>query len=71
MSTKRRLTIEFPASANERLETLKKRFDTPTTIEVLKRALSLADYLTEAESKGKSLVITDKDGNQEIIRMMY
>lgn len=71
MATKKRLTIEIPEAAEERLEKLKIRFGTQTTIEVIKRALSLADFLTEAADEGKTLVIKDRDGTQETIRLVY
>lgn len=71
MATKRRLTIEIPATAEAKLEKLRTRLEATTTIEVIRRALILASFLSDAQEAGKSIVLKDQNGNLEPVHLLY
>ncbi len=66
---KRRIQLDFPPNAMERLNTLKAKTEAVSYAEVVKNALRLYEALIEEDESGKQFLTRDKNGVMQIFRM--
>jgi hypothetical protein len=65
-----RLNLELSKQVYDQMQTLQKRSDATSLTEVIRRALALYDVITEHVSDGGKIVLRDKDGNDENVRLV-
>jgi hypothetical protein len=74
MGTKKaRLNLEFSQKTKDQLELLRKRSDSATVTEVIRRAVALFDLYTEAREDGYDLVFRKADGSgeEEVVKALF
>jgi hypothetical protein len=65
-----RLNLEFPPQIYEQLQEVQRRSNAASLTEVLRRALALYDLVTEHVGEGGKLVLEDRDGKGEKLRIL-
>jgi len=69
---KARLNLEFSQKTKDQLELLRKRSDSATVTEVIRRAIALFDLYTEAREDGYDLVFRKADGSgEEVVKVLF
>jgi len=70
-STERvRLNLEFPPEIYEQMQTVQQRSHAASLTEVLRRSLALYDFITEHVSDGGDIVLVDRDGTKQKLRIL-
>ncbi len=70
-STERvRLNLEFPPQIYEQMQAVQERSNAASLTEVLRRALALYDLITEHVGEGGDIVLVDRDGTKEKLRIL-
>jgi hypothetical protein len=70
-STERvRLNLEFPPQIYEQMQVVQKRSNAASLTEVLRRSLALYDLITEHVGEGGGIVLVDRDGKEEKLRIL-
>ena len=62
--TNLRITVDFPPQSSERLRRLKEELESPSYVDVLRRALLIYDAAIHAQTHGGRVFFTDKDGKE-------
>ena len=65
----KRLNLELPEAAYERVKEVERATEAASVSEVLRRSLTLYDYLVQAQQDGKKIVVRDGDHEQEIVML--
>lgn len=70
-STERvRLNLEFPPQIYEQMQAVQLRSNAASLTEVLRRSLALYDLITEHVGAGGDIVLVDRDGTKEKLRIL-
>jgi hypothetical protein len=63
---------EFSQKTKDRMELLRKRSDSATVTEVIRRAVALFDLYTEARNDGYDLIFRKADGSEEqVVKALF
>ena len=65
-----RLSLDVSPKVREQLDHLEARTEAGSITEVIRRALSLYDLVTEHQMEGGKLVFRHADGDEEIFRVL-
>ncbi len=65
-----RLSLDVSPKVREQLDHLEARTEAGSITEVIRRALSLYDLVTEHQVEGGKLVFRHADGDEEILRVL-
>lgn len=65
-----RLNLEVSPEIKAKLEELRDRSGATTNVETFRKALSLFDQVVDHVQAGGRLVLVDKDGKEERIRLL-
>ena len=65
-----RLSLDVSPKIREQLDHLEARTEAGSITEVIRRALSLYDLVTEHQMEGGKLVFRHTDGDEEILRVL-
>ncbi len=65
-----RLNLEFPPQIYGLMQRVQKRSNAASLTEVLRRALALYDLITEHVSEGGDIVLVDRAGTKEKLRIL-
>ena len=65
-----RLSLDVSPKVREQLDHLEARTEAGSITEVVRRALSLYDLVTEHQVEGGKLVFRHADGDEEILRVL-
>ena len=65
-----RLNLEFSPQVAENLEKLQELSDSPSRVEVIRKALSLFDLALECQSKGGRLILKQPDGEEVALHLL-
>ena len=65
-----RLNLEFPPQIYEQMQVVQKRSNAASLTEVLRRSLALYDLITEHVGGGGDIVLVDRDGTKEKLRIL-
>jgi len=65
-----RLSLDFPRDYKEKLLKLEKASDATTSIEVIRRAVSLYELFIENKNKGGKLIIEDSEGTRTYLTVL-
>ena len=62
-----RLNLELSDEARQKLETLRKQTDAESLVDVIRRALTVYDFLWNAKNEGGTLIIRSNHREREVI----
>jgi hypothetical protein len=65
-----RLSLDISPKIRERLDELTVKTEAGSITEVVKRALTLLDLVTEHQAEGGTLIFKHADGTQETLRIL-
>jgi hypothetical protein len=68
--TRVRINIEMSLTAKKSLDDLQERIDCPSISEVVRRSLSLYDYVITMQEKGMGFYIEDGNGLRERLLLL-
>jgi hypothetical protein len=67
---KARLSFEVPKKVRDQLDDLVSRSSASSFTEVVRKALALYDLVLEHSSEGGDVVLRDKNGREEIVKLL-
>ena len=65
-----RLSLDIDAKAKGQLELVQKRTGSSSMTDVIRRAVTLFDLVTEHNEQGGVLIFRNKDGTEERVRLL-
>jgi len=70
MPRKTRISLDFAPEGLRLLHALQARLSEPTYLSLFRKSLALLDLVTDAQEQGGKVVIRNKDGSEEAVRIL-
>jgi len=68
--TKERINLFVSKQTRKKIDVIQKRIDAESLSDVVRKAISLLDIISEAEKKGEQIVTRAEDGTETRIRLV-
>jgi hypothetical protein len=65
-----RLNLEYPSAIHEQMQIVQQRSQASSITEMLRRAVALYDLITEHISEGGQVILRNKKGEEENLRIL-
>lgn len=68
--TKERINLFVSKQTRKKIDTIQKRIDAESLSDVVRKAISLLDIISELENKGEKIIARARDGSETQIRLV-